>query len=308
MRALRLVFFSCVALLLLVGCGGETATESDKLNVVATTGQLHDTVSNIAGDAVVLTGLLGPGIDPHAYKPTQKARRALDAADVIFYNGLFLEAGMGEVLDQLAETGEKAAVVAVGDNLDAEQLLGWEGYDYDPHVWNDPLLWRDVVTQVRDTLVTADPDNADLYERNAAAYLAEIEATHDELTALYDSIPADKRVIITAHDAFGYLARTYGLDVKGLQGISTESKASANDVITLADFIVEREIPAIFVESSVSKDAVEAVQAAVQDRGFNVVIGGELLSDALGEEGSDGATYLGMLRYNAQTISEALTK
>lgn len=308
MKIVRNLLVMLILMLVMVGCGSEPAAESGKLNVVATTGQLHDTVLNVGGDAIDLTGLLGAGIDPHAYKPTQSARRALDAADVIFYNGLFLEAGMGEVLDELAESGEKDAVVAVGDVLDTADLLGWDDYDHDPHIWNDPLLWMEVVDIIVYNLSSADPDNTATYEANGAAYKAEIAQTHEEITALYESVPAEKRVIITAHDAFGYLARTYGLEVRGLQGISTESQASANDVIELADFIVDRQIPAIFVESSVSTDSVEAVQAAVQDRGFNVEIGGELLSDALGEDGSAGDTYLGMLRYNAETIVNALNQ
>lgn len=293
---------------ILIGCGGgETTTESGKLNVVATSGHLHDAVVNIAGDAVTDKGLLGPGVDPHAYEPPPSAISQLNNADVIFYNGLNLEAGMGEILDQLAKSDEKV-VVAVADRFPEDRLLGWETYAHDPHVWNDPTLWREAAVIVRDTLVEADPDNAETYTQNTEAYIADIDATHEELTALFATIPEGKRTLITAHDAFSYLARTYDLEVMGLQGISTQDEPSIADVTNLANFIVENEIPAIFVESSVSKAAVEAVQAAVADQGFTVEIGGELLSDALGEPGTEGESYTGMLRQNGNSIVNGLTR
>ena len=291
----------------LMGCGGEATTESDKLTVVATTGHLYDAVVNVAGDTVAIEGLLGPGVDPHAYEPPPSAISKLNNADIIFYNGLNLEAGMGEILDQLAQSDEKT-VVAVGDALPADQLLGWEEYAHDPHVWNDPILWVEAVRQVEKTLSEVDPDNADMYSDNAANYIIEIDKTNADLLDLYGTIPEEKRVIITAHDAFNYLARTYNMEVMGLQGISTQDEPSIADVANLADFIVENEIPAIFVESSVSSAAVEAVQAAVADQGFTVEIGGELLSDALGEAGTEGETYIGMLRQNANTIVTGLTR
>lgn len=294
----------------LMGCGGESTTEttdSDKLTVVATTGHLYDAVVNVAGDTVTIEGLLGPGVDPHAYEPPPSAISKLNNADIIFYNGLNLEAGMGEILDQLAVSDNKT-VVAVGDALPVDQLLGWEEYAHDPHVWNDPILWTEAVRQVAITLGEADPDNAELYDENANAYILRLVETNAELLARYDQIAEEKRVIITAHDAFSYLARTYNMEVMGLQGISTQDEPSIADVANLADFIVDNQIPAIFVESSVSSAAVEAVQAAVADQGFTVEIGGELLSDALGEAGTEGETYIGMLRQNANTIVSGLTR
>lgn len=290
----------------LAACGGGAAAEDSdgRLQVVATTGQLADAAAQVAGDAVHVIGLFGPGIDPHLYVPTEGDVSTLSEANIIFYNGLHLEAQMGRIMDQL---GRSKTVVAIGDRLPEDQLRTWDASTpYDPHIWNDPALFKMGVEIIRDTLIEADPENADLYRQNAAAYLAEIDAADAYVRQQIERIPADKRVMITAHDAFGYFARTYGLEERGLQGISTESEAGTQDVQALADFIVERQIPAIFVESSVPPDTIEAVQAAVADRGFAVRIGGELFSDALGEAGHEAAAYTGMLRYNARTLADAL--
>ncbi|MEM1333315.1 MAG: zinc ABC transporter substrate-binding protein [Actinomycetota bacterium] len=285
-------------------CGSDASDDGDRpLEVVATTGQLHDAVANVAGDLVELTPLLGPGVDPHLYVPTEGDVQTFDDADVIFYNGLFLEAQMERILEQLA--GSKT-VVAVGDEQPEDGLIPVGGGEFDPHIWNDPTLWQMVVETIRDTLVADDPDNADAYRENSEAYLAEIEATDAEVEQLLAAIPAEQRLLITAHDAFGYFAQRYDLEVTGLQGISTESEASTRDVQDLADLIVDRSIPAIFVETSVSARSIEAVQAAVEAQGASVEIGGALFSDALGESGHPADTYLGMLRHNAETIAGAL--
>lgn len=277
----------------------------DTLNVVATTGQLADAVSNIAGDAVNLTGLLGPGVDPHLYVPTEGNVATFSEADVIFYNGLHLEAQMTRVMEQMAKQG--VTVVSVGDALPEEQLLSWDdSAPHDPHIWNDPLLWKQVVEIIRDTMVEADSDNATVYQTNAETYLNQIQETHEYLLEQATLIPEEKRIMITAHDAFGYFARTYDFEVHGLQGVSTESEASTADVQNLASFIVERQVPALFVETSVSSRNIEAVQAAVEAQGFNVRIGGTLFSDALDSEGQPAATYLGMLRHNIDTLVAAL--
>lgn len=295
------------ALLLTAACAKPQAADNGKLKVVATTGQIADTVANVAGDAVQLTGLFGPGVDPHLYVPTEGDVATLAGADVIFYNGLHLEAQMIRAMDQMASRG--VIVVALGDQLPQDQLLGWDAnFPHDPHIWNDPLLWKEVTGQIRDTLVAADPDNQTAYTTNTAAYLAQIDETYRFVQEQIARIPEDKRVMITAHDAFGYFARTFGLEVRGLQGISTESEAGTNDVQQLAAYIAQRQIPAIFIESSVPADTIEAVQAAVQAQGFNVVIGGQLYSDALGSPGTPDGTYLGMLRHNAQTVADALSK
>lgn len=284
----------------------DTQNAAQKLNVVATTGHIHDAVRNIAGNAVNLTGMLGPGVDPHLYVPTEGDVTTLSQADVIFYNGLHLEAQMTRILNQMATRG--ITVVAVGEVLPQEQLLDWDSSaPYDPHVWNDPMLWSLAVEAMRDTLSNVDPANANLYRQNTEKYLQEIADTHEYVKSQAELIPPELRVMITAHDAFGYFARAYGFEVRGLQGISTESEASTADVQELADFIVRRKIPAIFVETSVSPRNIEAVQAAVEAQGYAVNIGGTLFSDALDSPGKPAGTYTGMLRHNIDTLVLALT-
>ncbi len=296
-----------LSLLFLTACAaGTPATDAGGLRVVATTGQIGDAVANVGGDAVSLTTLFGPGVDPHLYVPTESDVTTLGAAEVIFYNGLHLEAQMTRVMEQLGERGR--VVAALGDGLPPERLLTWDATTpYDPHVWNDPELWILVVTAIRDTLSAADPDNAARFAANAEAYIAEIRETDAFIREQVARISPERRVMVTAHDAFGYFARTYGFEVRGLQGISTESEAGTQDVQALAAFIADRQIPAIFVETTVPPRTIEAVQAAVRARGFEVAIGGSLFSDALGTPGTPEGTYTGMLRHNAQTLADALS-
>ena len=289
------------------GAGAGAGDANGKLQVVATTGQIGDAVANVGGDAVELKTLFGPGIDPHLYVPTESDVTTLGGANIIFYNGLHLEAQMERVMQQVAQRG--VVVVAIGEVLPEERLLSWDAQTpYDPHVWNDPSLWKVGVEAIRDTLIEADPDNAEQYRANTEAYLVEIDAADQFVREQVERIPPERRVMITAHDAFGYFAESYGFEQRGLQGISTESEAGTNDVQQLADFIVERQVPAIFVESSVPPDTIEAVQAAVRARGFEVSIGGTLFSDALGTPGTPEGTYTGMLRHNARTLADALSQ
>lgn len=306
-RAIKLWLFSLLWIVVLAGCSTTSASEGDgKLNVVATTGQIADALANIGGDRINLTGLLGPGVDPHLYVPTEGDVRTFSRANIIFYNGLHLEAQMERVLVQMGTRG--TTVVAVGDSLPAEQLLDWDSSaPHDPHIWNDPLLWSNGVEAIRDALVAADPPNADFYRANTESYLAKIQATHEFIQQQVARIPAERRIMITAHDAFGYFARAYGLQVAGLQGISTESEASVGDIQELGDFIVERQIPALFVETSVSPRNIEALQAYVRDQGHEITIGGTLYSDALGAPDTPQGTYNGMLRHNAETLANALS-
>jgi manganese/zinc/iron transport system substrate-binding protein len=295
-----------LSLVLIMACGGQAGAEggNGRLQIAATTGQIADAARNVAGDAADVTALLGPGVDPHLYVPTEGDVTTFSEADVIFYNGLHLEAQMLRIMEQMAQN---KPVVAIGDTLPEDQLLSWqEDTPHDPHFWNDPALFKLGVEIIRDTLIEADPDQAETYRANAEKYLAEIDTADAYVREQIGRIPPEQRVMVTAHDAFGYFARTYGLEERALQGISTESEAGTQDVQALADFIVERQLPAIFVESSVPPDTIEAVQAAVRDQGFEVTIGGQLFSDALGEEGHEAATYIGMLRYNARTLADAL--
>lgn len=278
----------------------------DKLSVVTTIGMITDVVRNVGGDRVDVVGMMGPGVDPHLYKPTAKDVQRLSSAHIIFYNGLHLESKMGDILAKMS--GDTKAV-AVSESVNRDQLLKppeFEG-QYDPHLWFDVTLWMKTVGKVRDTLSEYDPDNALMYWSNAERYLAKLEELHQYVKTQAARVPSGQRVLVTAHDAFNYFGKAYGFEVRGLQGISTATEAGIADVQELATFIADRRIPAIFVESSVSSRSLEAVKAAVKSKGFNVEIGGELFSDAMGNEGTPEGTYIGMVRHNIDTIVNALT-
>ena len=291
--------------LLLTACGGNERADDGKLDVVTTIGQLTNVVEIVGGEHVNVTGLMGPGVDPHLYVASESDVESLQNADVIIYNGLFLEAQMTEVFEAL---GERKTVLAAGEQIDPARLLPWATYadEYDPHIWFDVTLWMEVVKAVRDTLSTVDAANAADYAANAEALLQQLDELHAYVQSQAARVPAEQRVLVTAHDAFHYFGRTYGFDVRGLQGISTASEAGTADVQQLANFIVEHEIPAIFIESSVPIRNVEALQAAVAAKGHQVDIGGELFSDAMGDPGTPEGTYVGMVRHNVDTIVAAL--
>jgi manganese/zinc/iron transport system substrate-binding protein len=274
-------------------------------SVVATTGMVGDAVASVGGDRVRVTTLMGPGVDPHVYKASEGDVLRLGDADLIAFNGLHLEARLSEVLERL-----EGRTLAVTAGIPRERLLSppeFEG-QYDPHVWFDVGLWTHAVEHVRDELAAMDPAGAVVYEANAARYVAELEALDAEVRALVAQIPERQRVLVTAHDAFNYFGRAYGFEVRGLQGISTVSEAGTADIQRVADFIAERRIPAIFVETSVSPRAIEAVQAAVRSRGFEVELGDELYSDALGDPDGPAGTYVGMVRHNVEALVSALAE
>jgi manganese/zinc/iron transport system substrate-binding protein len=281
-------------------------SDNQGLNVLATTGMIADMVSVIGGDNVTVKGLMGPGVDPHLYKASAGDVALLSKADVIFYNGLHLEGKMAEIFEQMNKRG--IDTVAVADGINRDDLLAPPEFkgNYDPHIWFDVDLWSDTVGTVKEKLVEIDPQNTEEYNQNAEAYLEELSELNEYVQQRANSLPKDKRVLITAHDAFNYFGRGYGFEVKGLQGISTESEAGTADVQGLAAIIVERRIPAIFVESSVPPRYIEAVQAAVKSKGFDVKVGGELFSDAMGNPGTPEGNYLGMVRHNINTIVDAL--
>ncbi|HEX2148871.1 MAG TPA: zinc ABC transporter substrate-binding protein [Actinomycetota bacterium] len=292
-------------LLVLAACGGASeASGNGKLQVVATTGMIGDAAKQIGGDLVEVSTLMGPGVDPHLYKASAGDVGRLNEADLVLYNGLHLEAAMADVLGE----SETVNAVAVAENIDEADLLrpAEFGGQFDPHVWFDVSLWSKAVERVRDALVELDPENSDAYQANAQSYLQELAALHDYVKAQALRIPEERRVIITAHDAFNYFGRAYGLEVRGLLGISTAAEAGTRDISALAALIAERRIPAIFVETSVSGRSIEAVRAAVRSNGFEVRIGGELFSDALGDAGTEEGTYQGMVRHNIDTLVKAL--
>ncbi len=296
-----------VAIALTVGCGGkqEASPPSSKLTVVTTIGMIADAVRNIAGDSVVLHGLMGPGVDPHLYKATKGDIDKLTSADIILYNGLNLEAKMTDIFKQMS--GTKVAVPvgeSVPDSL-RRHPAQFEGHA-DPHIWFDVSLWKMAVQQVANALMTHDAKNRDYYARNAAAYLDSLTALDAWVRSEIGSIPADQRVLVTAHDAFGYFGKAYGIEVEGLQGISTVTEAGLYDVTHMIDGLVEKKIKAVFVESSVPRKSIEAVVEGCRSRGHEILIGGELFSDAMGKAGTAEGTYLGMVRHNVSSIVKAL--
>jgi manganese/zinc/iron transport system substrate-binding protein len=279
---------------------------SGPLRVVATIGMITDVAQRVGGPHVQVTGLMGPGVDPHLYKASAGDVRRLASADLVFYNGLHLEAAMGEVLEEMNRWRPTRAVT---DGIDRAQLSAPPEFKgaYDPHVWFDVSLWQHTVTSVAATLADLDPAHAADYEARAAAYRAELVALDAWVRARAAEVPPARRVLVTAHDAFNYFGRAYGFEVRGLQGISTASEAGTADVQRLADEIARRRIPAIFVETSIPRRTVEALQAAVAARGFAVRIGGSLFSDAMGDAGTPEGTYVGMVRHNVNTIVNALS-
>jgi manganese/zinc/iron transport system substrate-binding protein len=305
----KIIFILILGTLSLTGCNQLAMAENDisqrPVNAVTTTGMITDIVANVGGERLEVSGLMGPGVDPHLYKATAGNVATLMNADVIFYNGLHLEAQLGEVLEQMQD---RTVTVAVAEGIDTDLLLAPPEFEgaYDPHIWMDVTLWMEAVGTVRDTLVELDPTHSEIYQSNAQNYLAELEELHQYVLSQAARLSADQRVLITAHDAFNYFGRAYGFEVRGLQGISTVSEASTSDVQELAAFIVERRIPALFVETSVPVRTIEAVRAAVQAQGFEVSLGGELFSDAMGDPGTPEGTYIGMVRHNIETIVESL--
>lgn len=281
------------------------ASAQDRLGVVATTGMIADAVRQVGGDRVEVTALMGPGVDPHNYRQTRSDIAAMVRADAVFRHGLFLEA---QLQNFLLDLGRRKPVVALAETLPQELLLADAEYAdrYDPHVWMDPRLWGHVVEAVREELTRLDPQGEAAFRVNAQRHLGEIEALADYAERIFATVPQGSRVLVTAHDAFGYFGRAYGFEVLGIQGISTESEAGLRQIETLVDVLVERQVRAVFVESSVSERNVRALVEGAAARGHAVVIGGQLYSDAMGAAGTYEGTYVGMIDHNATTISRAL--
>ena len=310
---LRTFFRQTLPLMVLVAAGTTACDVSEgrelngKLQVVATTSIIADIAREVGGTRVDVTGLMGPGIDPHLYKASEGDVQRLAGADLVLYNGLHLEAKMADVLERMRGS---VRTVAVAEAVPRDRLMAPPefGGAYDPHVWHDPGLWRLAVERARDALITADSAGAPIYRENATRYLARLDTLDAWVRAETQRVPDSMRVLVTAHDAFNYFGRAYAVEVRGLQGISTATEAGTADVRTLADFIAERKIPAIFVESSIPRRTIEAVQAAVRARGHDVAIGGQLFSDALGDAGTPAGTYEGMIRHNVATLVGALLR
>lgn len=312
--SLPALFAVATATLMLAGCSnlGEPTGTSDsgggEAKVVTTTNFITDTVRQIGGDRVSVDALMGPGVDPHLYKASAGDVTALREADIIFYGGLYLEAKMEEVLEEI---GESKPVYAVTESMPRERLLdapvnATAEEEFDPHVWFDPALWIYAAETVRDRLIEVDPEGVEVYGRNTEAFLAGIRRMDAEAERKLGGIPAGRRVLVTSHDAFRYLGRRYDIDVEAIQGLSTAAEATTDDIERIAGLIAERGVKAVFVESSVPRQTVEAVLASARERGQDSVIGGELFSDAAGEDGTPAGTYQGMFESNVDLLVEGL--
>ncbi len=286
----------------------EPLDEDRPIRVVATVGQIADLAARIGGERIELTQIVPGADDPHLYVPSPGDVRAFSAADLILYNGLFLEGQMGETFAQMDGLG--IATVAVTAGMRREMLLEREydagSYVTDPHVWFDPRLWAEASGNILTALSALAPTHAEEFERSHAELLVELEQLETWCREQLAGLPESRRVLVTSHDAFGYFGRRFGLEVVGLQGLSTEAEAGLQDVEALVDLIVERDIPAVFVEASVSPEAIRAVAEAVVARGGSVRVGGELFSDTPGIAGSAAGTYPGMLLWNVATVTTAL--
>jgi len=273
--------------------------------VTTTVGMVTDVVKQVAGDKATVTGIIGSGIDPHLYKPTRDDVVLLMRADVIFYSGLMLE---GKMADTLIKVGRSKPVFAVTESLDERYLLSPAGFGghHDPHVWMDASAWSKCVEVIATKLGEYDPANAATYTGNADALRKKIDALHEYGKKVVATVPEKSRVLITSHDAFNYFGRAYGLDVRGVQGISTESEAGLADINNLVQFIVDRNVRAVFVETSVPQKNIRALIDGTASRGFNVIVGGELFSDAMGASGTYEGTYIGMIDHNLTTVVRAL--
>jgi len=302
------VALAVAVLALLSSCGRPTpkGQQPRRVNAVCTIGMISDIVSRVGGDRVSATGIMGEGVDPHLYKASPGDVRLLTDADIIFYNGLNLEGKMGDVLVKMAR---ERPVVAVTEKIDESRLRSppeFAGH-HDPHVWFDVEMWSLAVERICDALIELDPAGKDTYTRNTADYLEELLALNEEVARDIATIPRDKRILVTAHDAFGYFGRAYDIEVRAIQGISTESEASLKDINDLVDLLVERKVAAVFIESSVPRKAIDALLEGCQSRGHTVKVGGQLFSDAMGAAGTPEGTYIGMVRHNVRTIVAALT-
>lgn len=273
-----------------------------KLLVLATTSMIGDALNNVAGDKVEVVSLMGAGVDPHLYKATPKDVRMLQDADMIFYNGLYLESKFEEILEKLAK---KKTVVSVGESLPEESKIKL-GEEYDPHIWFDVENWIHVVEKITQVMKEKDEKNAATYQKNGEVYREELKKLHESNKTAFQSIPEDQRILITSHDAFSYLAKAYDIEVRGLQGISTSAEFGLKDVQELAQFITDKKIKSVFVESSVSAKGMEAVIQGCKKRGHNVINGGELLADAMGKVGTPEGTYIGMVKHNVNKIIKGL--
>ena len=306
---MRINSFFLIFILAIIACScGSTGSEQQgksKLKIVCTTGMIGDALKNIVGDSAEVVSLMGPGVDPHLYKATQGDLGKLSEADVIFYNGLHLEGKMGEIFEKM---GKRKKTVAFAEGIQPGKLRVMDAVtqSHDPHIWFDVSLWAEAVAYAGEQMQKIDPAKAAYYKSNTDVYLQKLTDLHGRVKTAIAEIPASQRVLVTSHDAFGYFGRAYDMEVQGLQGISTTAEFGVRDVSNLVKFIIEKKIKAIFVETSVSQKSIEAVLEGCRQQGHNVVIGGKLYSDAMGEAGTPEGTYIGMVEANVAIVVKAL--
>lgn len=280
----------------------ETKDKDDTIYIVTTIAQIADPLSVIGGDRVTVESLMGPSVDPHGYHATQSDIQKMSNAHIIFYNGLNLEANLIEIFEKI---GESKPVLAIGEQIDEELLLTDEAGAVDPHIWFHIDLWQEALEHAVNVLKEYSPNDANYFEENKQHYFKELSALKEEVKKLQD-IPKKQRYLVTAHDAFGYFGMMHQMEVVGLQGLSTEDEIGVSDINEVIALIEQYDVPAIFVESTINPNSIEAVLEGAREKGLNVSLGGELFSDAMGNPETEEGTYIGMYRHNVNTIYEAL--
>lgn len=297
-----LVIISCI--MLIFSC--QEKKQNTKFKVVTTTNMISDLLHQIGGDSIEVVGLMGAGVDPHLYKASEGDVSKLTTADAIFYNGLHLEGKMVDVFEKMNKSGYKT--FALSDGLPEANKISSANFagNYDPHIWFSVENWRLAAKYVTKQLSALQPQNKEFFEKNLRFYDLELKSLKEDLNEIASKLPKEKRILVTAHDAFSYFGKEFDFEVVGLQGITTTAEAGTKDILDLANFIVENDVPAIFVESSVPEQTILALKSAVEAKGKDVVLGGTLYSDSLGNSGTPEGTYLGMYLYNMSTIVNAL--
>ncbi len=309
-QGFRLFVLGLAMAVSLMGCASSATRSNEKgpddaIQIVTTIAQIGEPIGIIGGDRVNVTSLMGPGVDPHLYQATQGDISTLQNADIIFYSGLHLEGRMGEIFKKLKES---KPTFALGESLDEGRLLTDEGGAIDPHIWFDLDLWKDALASATEELKQYSPEDANYFEENKLKYFTKIDELKEEATKKMASIPDEQRVLVTAHDAFGYFGRMYDIEVVGLQGLSTEDEVGLSDIQSTVDLLLEKKVPSVFVESSINQNSIKAVIEGAAKKSHDITLGGELFSDAMGKGGTEEGTYLGMYRHNVNTIYDGLTR
>ncbi|MBM6618060.1 metal ABC transporter solute-binding protein, Zn/Mn family [Bacillus suaedaesalsae] len=291
--------------LFITGCSTPTDTKEKKdvITVTTTTGQIKDAVVNVGGEHVEVESLMGPGVDPHLYQASQGDIRKLTEAEIIFYNGLHLEGKMGEIFEKMSKN---KPTVPIGERIPEDKLIKVDSTYSDPHIWFNIDHWIVVVVGIEEELSKLSPEHEQQFKQNAEKYIAELKELKKYATNQMNSIPKEQRILVTAHDAFAYFGNAYSMEVRGLQGLSTDSEYGLKDVQDLVDLLVDRQIKAVFIETSISERSIQAIVEGAMKKGHTVKIGGELFSDAMGDNGTEEGTYIGMYKHNVDTIVQAL--